>query len=215
VTAPRVLLADADAPTRAGVRTALRRGGFDVVAEAEDAAAAVAVVERVALDLALVDAGLPGDGLDALARMSGLRPALRLILLTSSATGDEMLAAVLAGATGYLGKDMRAARLPDALRGVLAGEVALPRRHGQRLLDELRRRAARPAAVSARAAAPLTDREWEVLELLGDGRSTSEMARSLRISPVTVRRHLSAVVAKLGVRDRAGAAALIAERSEA
>lgn len=215
MSAPRVLLADADEPTRVGLRAALRTGGFDVVAEAEDATAAVAAVECVGLDLALVDAGLPGDGLAALARMSRLRPALRLVVLSSRPTDDELLAAVLAGAAGYLGKDMRAARLPDALRGVLAGEVALPRRHSQRLLDELRGRAARPAAVSARAAAPLTDREWEVLELLADGRSTAEMARRLRISEVTVRRHASAVVSKLGVRDRAGAAALLAGRSGA
>jgi DNA-binding NarL/FixJ family response regulator len=213
MSAPRVLLADADVPTRVGLRAALRRGGFEVVAEAEDAEAAVAAIERVALELALVDAALPGGSIDALARISRLRPAVRLIMLTASPNGDELLAAVLAGATGYLGKHASAARLPDALRGVLAGEVALPRRQSQRLLDELRRRAARAAAVSARAAMPLTDREWDVLELLAEGRSTAEMARRLRISEVTVRRHVSAVVAKLGVRDRAGAAAVMVERS--
>ena len=69
--------------------------------------------------------------------------------------------------------------------------------------------------MSARAAAPLTDREWDVLELLADGRSTAEIAGRLRISEVTVRRHVSAVVAKLGVRDRAGAAELVAARSGA
>jgi DNA-binding NarL/FixJ family response regulator len=215
MSSPRVLLADADVPTRVGLRAALRRGGFEVVAEADDAEAVVAAIEHVALELALVDAALPGGGIDAVARISRLRPAVRLVILTASPNGDELLTAVLAGATGYLAKHASAARLPDALHGVLAGEVALPRRHAQRLLDELRRRAARRAAVSARAAMPLTDREWDVLELLADGRSTAEMARHLRISQVTVRRHVSAVVAKLGVRDRTGAAAVMVERSHA
>jgi DNA-binding NarL/FixJ family response regulator len=215
MTAPRVLLADADVPTRVGLRAALRRGGLDVVAEADDAASAVAAAESTRLDLALIDAALPGDGIDAVARMSRLRPALRLVVLTESPDDDELLTAVLAGASGYLDKRMSPARLPDALRGVLAGEVALPRRHSQRLLDELRRRVARRSAVSARATTPLTDREWEVLELLADGCSTSEMARRLQISQVTVRRHVSTVVAKLGVRDRAGAAELITVRSRA
>jgi DNA-binding NarL/FixJ family response regulator len=213
MSAPRVLLAGADVPTRVGLRATLRRGGFAVVAEADDAAGALAAVELESPDVALVDVDLPGDGFDAVARMSRLRPGLRVVMLSGSPNGDELLMAVLAGATGYLGTDTSPARLPDALRGVLAGEVALPRRHSQRLLDELRRRAARRATVSASATAPLTDREWDVLELLADGGSTAQMARRLRISEVTVRRHVSAVVAKLGVRDRAGAAELVAARS--
>lgn len=213
MTATHILLADADVPTRVGFRAALRRAGFDVVAEAEDVDAAVAAVERAQVDLALVDVALPGDGIDAVARIARLRPRLRLIMLTERPNDDELLAAVLAGASGYLAKQMSPERLPDVVRGVLAGEVALPRRHSQRLLDELRRRAARRSAVSARATAPLTDREWEVLELLADSRSTAEIARRLRISEVTVRRHVSTVVAKLGVRDRAAAAELISARS--
>ena len=211
--APRVLLADSDVPTRVGLRVALRRAGLEVVAEADDAAAAILAVETLRLDLALVDAALAGDGIDAVARMARLGPKLRFIVLTAGPNDDELLAAVLAGASGYLDKHMSPARLPDVLRGVLAGEVALPRRHTQRLLDELRRRAARRATVSSRAAAPLTNREWDVLELLGDGRSTAEMARRLRISEVTVRRHVSALVTKLGVPDRAAVAAVVADRS--
>lgn len=211
--APRVLLADSDVPTRVGLRVALRRAGLEVVAEADDAAAAILAVETLRLDLALVDAALAGDGFDAVARMARLGPKLRFIVLTAGPNDDELLAAVLAGASGYLDKHMSPARLPDVLRGVLAGEVALPRRHTQRLLDELRRRAARRATVSSRAAAPLTNREWDVLELLGDGRSTAEMARRLRISEVTVRRHVSALVTKLGVPDRAAVAAVVADRS--
>ena len=211
--AARVLLADADVPTRVGFRAALRRAGFTVVAEADDFDEAIAAVGTAEIDLALVDVALPGDGIAALARLAMLRPALRLVALTESPSDEQLLAAVMAGAAGYLSKQMSADRLPDALRGVLAGEVALPRRHSQRLLDELRLRAARRSAVTTRVTAPLTDREWEVLDLLADGCSTAEMARRLRISDVTVRRHVSALVAKLGVRDRAGAAALARGRS--
>jgi DNA-binding NarL/FixJ family response regulator len=213
MTAPRILLADADVPTRVGFRAALRRAGFEVVAEADDVDAAVAAAESAPLDLALVDVALSGDGIDAVSRLARLRPGVRLVVLTGRPNDDELLAAVLAGASGYLGKHMSPARLPDVVRGVLAGEVALPRRHSERLLEELRRRTARRSAVSARATAPLTDREWEVLELLADRCTTGEMARRLRISEVTVRRHVSTLIAKLGVRDRAAAAELVSARS--
>jgi DNA-binding NarL/FixJ family response regulator len=215
VNAPRVLLADADLPTRVGFRAELRGAGFAVVAEADDVDAALTAAEGAELDLALVDLALPGDAIAALARLAALRPAVRLVALTESPSDEQLLAAVIAGASGYLAKDMSPARLPDALNGVLAGEVALPRRHSQRLLDELRGRAARRSVIAARTTTPLTDREWEVLELLADGCSTAEMARRLRISDVTVRRHVSALVGKLGVRDRAGAAALVSVRSPA
>ena len=213
MTAPRIMLADADVPTRVGFRAALRRAGFEVVAEADDVDAAVAAADGASLDVALVDVALPGAGVDAGARLARLRPGMRLVMLTERPHDDELLAAVLAGASVYLAKHMRPERLPDVVRGVLAGEVALPRRHSQRLLDELRRRTARRSAISARSTAPLTDREWEVLELIADGCTTGEMARRLRISEVTVRRHVSTLMAKLGVRDRAGAAELLSARS--
>jgi DNA-binding NarL/FixJ family response regulator len=107
-----------------------------------------------------------------------------------------------------------AAELPGDGMEVLAGEVALPRRQSGHLLDALRSRTAQRAPVTARATAELTDREWEVLQLLSEGRRTGEMATSLGISDVTVRRHISALVAKLGVPDRRAAAALMQTRSE-
>jgi DNA-binding NarL/FixJ family response regulator len=213
VKAPRVLLADADLPTRVGVRVALELGGFDVVAEVEDSDAAVAAAVELSPDLGLLASGLPADGLGTVGRISKLRPGMRLVELTAQASGGELLSAVLAGAAGYLTSDMRPARLPDALSGVLAGEVALPRRHTALLLEELRGRLGQRAAVSAQASALLSDREWEVLQLLGDGCSTAVMASRLRISEVTVRRHISTVVSKLGVADRAAAAELMKKRS--
>ena len=91
----------------------------------------------------------------------------------------------------------------------MRGEVALPRQYTERLLDELRGREIDRARVAAHANAALTDREWDVLRLLGEGASTAQMAQRLGISEVTVRRHVSSVVAKLGVSDRAGAAGVL------
>ena len=213
MTEPRVILADADAPTRMGLGMALRSAGIAVVGEAQDAEAAIAAIMRTSPDLAVVAADLPGGGTEVLARVSAVRPGVRLVMLTARPSGDELLSAVLAGASGYLSRAIDPERLPAALKGVLAGEVALPRRHSGRLLDALRTRTAQRAPVSAHATAELTKREWEVLQLLTDGHETAEMARRLGIAEVTVRRHISTLVAKLGVRDRRGAVALMLGRS--
>jgi DNA-binding NarL/FixJ family response regulator len=214
VTHPRVILAEDDEPTRVGLGMALRSGGLEVIAEAADATTAIETILRTTPDLALIAAELPGGGMEVLARVSKLRPGVRMVLLTARPSGGELLAAVLAGASGYLSREIDPARLPAALKGVLAGEVALPRRHSGHLLDALRSRTAQRAPVTARATAELTDREWEVLQLLSEGRRTGEMASSLGISAVTVRRHISALVAKLGVPDRRAAAALMQTRSK-
>jgi DNA-binding NarL/FixJ family response regulator len=207
--APRVLVADADAPTRAGLRLALAEAGFDVGAEATTADEAVEAALAGAFDVGLLDVELPGDGIEAAHRIAARVPAMRLVLLTRRPTGEELLAAVLAGASGYLGKDISSTRLPQALRGVLAGEVALPRRYTHHVLEALRGRDVRRALVAARTNAALTEREWEVLQMLAGDASTAEMARGLGISEVTVRRHVSSLLAKLGVSDRASAAMLL------
>jgi DNA-binding NarL/FixJ family response regulator len=211
--APRVLIADGDAATRAGLRVALTRAGFQVVAEARerDAALDAAVGERP--DLVLVSVDLPGGGLDAVRTITLRLPAAKVVVLSSHPSGEELVDAVLAGASGYLGSGMSLTRLPHALRGVLAGEVALPRGHSRHLLEALRFRDAGRALIAAHSAAKLTDREWEVLQLLAENASTATMAQRLGISEVTVRRHVSSLVAKLDVTDRAGAAELFRRRS--
>jgi DNA-binding NarL/FixJ family response regulator len=206
---PRVLIADADAPTRVGLRVSLSGAGFHVAAEATAADEAVHWALSGPVDLALVATDLPGGGLDAARRISGRLPGTRVVALTARPSGEELVAAVLAGASGYLGKDIRGARLPQALRAVLDGEVALPRRLTHHLLEELRGRDVRRALVAARTDATLTDREWEVLQMLAGDVSTAEMAQRIRISEVTVRRHISSLLGKLRVRNRAEAAALL------
>ena len=205
----RILLAEGDRPTRAGLRVAVRRAGFEQIVEAGSLAEVLAAAGDQAPDVALVAADLTGDGLEAVRRLVSLHPSVRVIVLSADPGGDELLAAVLAGAAGYLAKDVGLERLPHTIRGVLAGEVALPRLHADRLLAELRRRDAARERVTARTRASLTDREWEVLQLLGENASTAEIARRLRISQVTARRHISTLVAKLGADDRASAAKLM------
>lgn len=205
----RLLLAEADGPTRAGLRIALAAEGYEVVGEATDRATAIEVALEQRPDAALIAVDLPGGGIEATAALAERLPGTRFVLLSPHPNGEELLAAVLAGAAGYLPKDISLRRLPHALGGVLAGEVALPRRYSQHLLETLRGREIQRALVSTRTGANLTDREWQVLHLLGEGASTPQIAHRLRISEVTVRRHVSAVLAKLGAPDRESAIRLL------
>jgi DNA-binding NarL/FixJ family response regulator len=214
VSAPRVLLAEPDRPTRAGLRLVLEGGGAEVIGEAADAGAAVAIAAEERPDVALIAVELPGGGLHAAREIAAEVPRVRLVFLTGRPSGEELVDAVLAGAVGYLGRDVDAERLPAIVRAVAAGEVALPRRHSQHLVDALRRRDVQRARLAARSDARLTDREWEVLEMLAAELSTGEIGLRLGISAVTARRHISSLVAKLGVAGRAEAAELL-RRSQA
>lgn len=204
----RILVADADAPTRAGLRLTLAAERFEVVHEADSLSSSVAATRELRPDVVLVADELPGGWLAAVRTIVEVRRRTRVLVLSARPDEEELVAAVLAGAVGYFGKDVSLARLPYIIDGVIAGEVALPRHLSRRLLDELRGRDARRALVSQRASAPLSEREWEVLHLLAAGMSTAEIAHRLGISDVTVRRHVSSLLAKLGVPDRASAVRL-------
>jgi DNA-binding NarL/FixJ family response regulator len=205
----RVLLAERDGPTRVGLRMALNSAGFEVVAEARDRESAIEAALELRPDVALVSTDLPGGGIDAARVVAKRLPGTKVIVLSPRPGGKELLAAVLAGAVGYLSKEISPERLPQALAGVLRGEVALPRRYTQHLLDELQGREIERTLVAAQTGAALTNREWEILRLLGESASTSQMAHRLSISEVTVRRHVSSLLGKLGVADRASAAKML------
>jgi DNA-binding NarL/FixJ family response regulator len=210
---PRALIADGHGPTRAGLRLALIRAGFEVVAEAREHGEAVDAALGTRPDLALIAADLPCGGIEAVRAIAERHPAAKVVVLSSEPNGEELVSAVLAGACGYLSRSMSLERLPDALKGVLAGEVALPRSHSAHLLEALRFRDAGRALIAAHTAARLTEREWEVLQLLAADASTVIMAQRLGISEITVRRHVSSLLAKLDVPDRASAADLFRRRS--
>ncbi|HXA55233.1 MAG TPA: response regulator transcription factor [Solirubrobacteraceae bacterium] len=199
---PTVAIADDHPPIRFGVRMALMEGGFRVVAEAADADGAVEAVLRERPDVCLLDVKMPGGGIEAATRLATLAPGTAVVMLTVSGSADDLLAALRAGARGYLPKDMSPTRLPAALHGVLRGEAALPRTFVGRMLHELRTLPDRDPAPLRVGAVELTPRESEILRLLRTGLSTMEIGRQLSLSPVTVRRHISAAGAKLGAVGR-------------
>jgi DNA-binding NarL/FixJ family response regulator len=198
-----VLVADDHAPTRAGVRDALGDDGFTVVAEAAGADAAVELALRERPDVCLLDVHMPGGGIAAAARITENLPESAVVMLTVSRDDEDLFAALRAGAAGYLLKDMDPARLAPALRGVVAGEAAVPRTLVARVVEEFRSSERRPSLPLVRSrGARLTAREWEVLELLRERLTTGEIAHRLGLSAVTVRRHVSSILAKLRVPDR-------------
>jgi DNA-binding NarL/FixJ family response regulator len=211
VAAPTVVLADDHPPTLAGIRAALEDGGFVVVGQAADGEEAVRLAVAHRPDACVLDIGMPGmGGIAAAAAITEQVPVTAVVMLTVSSADEDVFAALGAGASGYLLKDTDPARLPFALRGVLAGEAALPRQLVARVLDEFRgRRKRRRLPLMHRMGGDLSEREWEVLELLGEGLATREVAQRLGIGDVTVRRHVTAVVRKLGVADRDAALRLL------
>ena len=206
---PQVVLAEPDAATSAGLRMALEAAAFDIVAEARTADEAVDAALHRGPQAVIVAGDLPGGWESAVLRIARERPAIALVVMAHRVDGEELLSAVLAGATGYLDKGMQPERLPAAINGVLAGEVALPRQLTRHLLAELRRRDHRRVVVEAHARTTLSNREWEMLQMLAEGCTTADMASRLGISPITVRRHVSSLMTKLGVSTRADAIALI------
>jgi two-component system nitrate/nitrite response regulator NarL len=198
-----VLIADDHAPTRAGVRAALGDDGFAVVAETDRADAAVDLALCARPDVCLLDVHMPGSGIVAAARITDQMPDTVVVMLSVSRDDDDLFGALRAGAAGYLLKDMDPDRLAPALRGVLAGEAALPRTLVARVVEEFRAAECRPSLpLVRRRGARLTAREGEVLELLRDRLTTAQIAHRLGLSAVTVRRHVSSILAKLRVPDR-------------
>lgn len=207
---PRVLIADDHAATRAGVRAALERGGCRVCAEAANAPDAISAARRERPDVSIIDLDMPGDGLRAVAEIFAERPEAPVLVLTVSADTDDFLDALRAGASGYLLKDMDPAQLSKAVRAALEGEATLPRHLATRLVEEFRRRgSSRNLMLDQSRRVTLTPREWEVLEQLDEGRTTSEIAARLRLSPITVRRHVSSLLHKLEVGSRGEATRLL------
>lgn len=214
-----VVLADDEVATRVGVRRALEAAGLRVVAEASTAPEAVEAAVAHRSDVCLLAVGIPGNGILAAEQIRKALPDIKIVMLTSSDRDEDLFAALRAGADGYLLKSTSGARLPLAIRGVVAGEAALPRELTARLIQEFRDRGRQHGvAISVHGRdVELTPREYEVLEFLRQGHTTSQIAHRLHISDVTVRRHISATLQKLGARDRRNAVELLtrAERGPA
>lgn len=201
---------------RDGVRESLIDSGVEVCGEAGDAQGAIEAARRELPDVCLLDLQMPGGGLEAARTITEELPEVAVIMLTVSDDENDLLAAVRAGALGYLLKETDPDRLAAALRGVLSGEAAVPRRLIARVLEYVRDgEERRSPLLRAPRGTRLTAREWQVMELLDRGRSTREIAQTMAVSPVTVRRHVSSAVTKLGVADREAALAVVRELGSA
>jgi DNA-binding NarL/FixJ family response regulator len=185
----------ADLPAiRLGVRIALE-GAVHICAEAGDADHAISAAQREQPEICLIGLDLPGGGIVAIRGICGAAPGAAAIALAPSQDADDLLACVHAGAVGYLPGSVGAASLRQAVAAVRAGEAAVPPGMVLALVRELQR--------AASGGDGLTPRETQVIDLLRQGRSTAAIADRLGVSPVTVRRHISASVHKLGAEDRA------------
>lgn len=198
----RVVVADDHPIVREGLRRFLdSRDGIEVVGEAADGEQAVARAARLQPDVVLLDLVMPVlDGLGAIERILARDPDARVLVLTSFAGEDQVLPALRAGASGYLLKDADPAEVERAVRAVAAGESPLDPAVAGRVL-----RAVRPGSDPLAA---LTPREREVLGLLARGLTNRQIARELVVAEKTVKTHVSAVLAKLGLADRTQAALL-------
>ena len=209
-----MLIADDHPPARAGIRSSLEANeGFEVVAEVGDAESAVNAAASCQPDVCLLDINMPGSGLKAIGPILDAVPTAAVVMLTVSRDDDDLFTALRSGASGYLLKDTDPDRLPMALRGVLSGEAALPRTLVSKLIGEFQDRDRRRGGLLRRkgVGAALTEKEWEVLELMKSGRSTAEIAERMNVAAVTVRSHVAAILRKLQVKDRREAIALMTE----
>jgi DNA-binding NarL/FixJ family response regulator len=196
----RVVIADDQPMMRAGFKAVLEAtGDIEVVAEAATGAEAVAAAKQHAPDVVLMDIRMPEmDGIEATRRL----PRDRILILTTFGLDDYIIAALRAGASGFLLKDAPTAQVIDAVRAVAAGDAVLSPAVTRQLLDQVARRL--PAAVTQtpEALTQLTEREREVLRMLAAGLTNAEIAHALVVSEATVKSHVSNLLGKLGLRDR-------------
>ncbi|MCP2636343.1 response regulator transcription factor [Microbacterium sp. HD4P20] len=204
----RLLIVDDHPVVRAGLAGLLSdEPGFEVVAEASDGEQAVRLATATRPDVVLMDLRMPGvDGVAATARIAGGEagdPPPRVLILTTYESDDQILAAIEAGASGYLLKAAPRAEIVAGIRSVAAGQSALSPQVAVRLVERMRR---------PEASVVLTPRETEVLRLVATGHSNKQIAVALGIGESTVKTHLLKVFDKLGVADRTRAVTLAMER---
>jgi NarL family two-component system response regulator LiaR len=199
----RVVIADDHAIVRGGIRALLAtERDIDVVGEAADGHQAVIAAEQLRPDVMLMDLVMPElDGIAAIRQIAATLPEVRILVLTSFASDEQVFPAIQAGALGYLLKDSGPEDLVRAIREVYRGESSLHPRIARKVLRELARPAERPPTPE-----PLTVRETAVLRLVARGLSNQQIAQQLSISEPTVRTHMSNILSKLHLATRIQAA---------
>jgi DNA-binding NarL/FixJ family response regulator len=199
----RILVADDQPLVRSGFRMVLdERPDLELVGEAADGEEAIRLASELDPDVILMDVRMPNlDGVEATRRLIAGGSRARVLVLTTFDLDEYVYAAVQAGASGFLLKDVQPAELVDAIRVVAAGNSLFGPAATRRLVEQFARAPAAPTA-SSNKLDELTDREREILRLLADGNSNAEVAERLYLSEATVKTHVSAILRKLGVRDR-------------
>jgi DNA-binding NarL/FixJ family response regulator len=204
--AVKVLLADDQTLVRAGFRVLLERGhDIEVVGEVADGAEAIEAVRRLRPDVVLMDIRMPVlDGLEATRRIVADErlAGVRVVMLTTYELDEYVFEALRIGASGFLLKDVDPADLRQAVRVAASGDALLSPSVTRRLIDEFVAKVARRRTDPQRLSL-LTDREREVMALVGGGLSNDEIARRLFMSPATAKTHVSRIMSKLGAHDRA------------
>ena len=201
--ATSVLIVDDHPLTREALASLLQQHGFEIAGHAEDGSEAVDQARALSPDLVLLDLTMPGtDGLTALPRIRDAAPSCEVVVLTASGTEENLLAAIRAGAAGYLLKSEPPDRIASFLNGVADGEAALSGAVARSLLERVREGRGIGRGIPDEIAARLSARELEVLLLLDEHLSTDEIAARLFISEHTVRSHVKNLLRKLGVSSR-------------
>lgn len=202
----RVLVVDDEAIVRDGLRTIIDlEEDLEVVGEAANGEEALAAVRQLNPDVALLDIQMPVlDGVEATRRMSRLSRPPKVLLLTTFDRNEYVYEGMKAGASGFLLKHVRRGQLTDAIRAIVAGDTLIAPTVTRRLIEEFCKLPS-PSGSRPAALADLTEREVEVLAMVGRGMSNAEIAHELVVAETTVRTHVSRLLTKLDLRDRAQA----------
>ncbi len=204
----RAIIVDDDPFARKMIKDALQRAGVTVIAEAHNGRQAVELTRHYHPDVVLMDVVMPElDGIAATRRIIKDDPRQVIIILTTADSDEIGLLGLSAGARGFLAKDVDVDILPQAIHGALSGEAAISRRMSMRLVEHLRRTPNSPRGMRP-VKSPLTPREWEVIDLLEETKTTDQIADELVLSSETVRSHVKHILRKLDARSREEAVAV-------
>lgn len=212
MTKQRIILVDDHEVVRLGLKSLLERHPqFEVIGEASNAKEALEQVEKLLPDVVLMDIRLPGtSGIEACEEITKHFPEIRVIMLTSYAEDDMLFSAIRAGASGYVLKQIGAEDLMKAIEAVGRGEAMLDPGVTQRVFQEVRRAVKEE---ESSAFSTLSQQEKHVLLLVSEGRTNREIAKALFLGEGTVRNYVSSILSKLGVSNRAEAAAYAVEHN--
>ena len=196
----RLMIVDDHQMLREGLRRSMSEIGFDVIGEASDGDEAVTRATAQRPDVILMDVTMPRmDGVEACRQVKDVLPDTHIVMLTMHADQSVLADAIRAGASGYLIKDCSTDEIADAVKIAAAGQTALSPQLAATMLDEVRRMEEQERVQEHRL---ITKREEEVLQMIADGCSTTEVAEGLYISQKTVKNHLASIYQKLEARDR-------------